>query len=340
MKQYHQLTLLEREKIFVWNEAGVSVREIGRRLNRNPGTISRELQRNATGSGKNSREYLTFKYIPIKAQEKATKRAVKQRTKAPLKSPAIFLYVREHLRRPYYWTPEEIAGRLSLDHPDLSIDDETIYRYIYGKKQKRMKLWTHLRHHRKRRMKHQGRKVKGCGKLPTALPIEQRPEEANTREEEGHWETDNVGTIKTDKTGISASVERKTRVFRLRKLTDGKAGTKRKILVAQIKKEDPRMRKTMTIDRGAENSQHATFTKQTNMPVYACNAYHSWEKGSIENGIGRARFFIPKGASVDYLTQKDLTRIENIMNNTPRKILGYLTPNEVYEKILTDSYTS
>lgn len=339
MKKYQQLALSEREQLFVWHEAKVGIREIGRRLKRDPGTISRELKRNASGSGKISHEYLIFRYLPCKAQEKAEKRLLKQRTKAPLKCPEIFLYVREHLRKPYYWTPEEIAGRLPLDHPDLSIDDETIYRYIYGRRQRFMKLWLHLRHHRKRRMKHHGRKVKGCGRLSTALPIEQRPKLANTRQEAGHWETDNIGTIKTDKTGISASVERKSRVVRLRKLTDGKAGTKRRVLVTQIRKEDPWMRKTMTIDRGSENSQHERFTRQTRMPVYACNAYHSWEKGSVENGIGRSRFFIPKGSSVDRLTQKDLTRIENIMNNTPRKILGYLTPNETYERVLKDSHT-
>jgi transposase, IS30 family len=172
MKQYHQLTLSEREQLFAWHEAKVGIREIGKRLNRNPGTVSRELKRNASGSGKNNRDYLTFKYLPCKAQKKAEKRARKQRTKAPLKCPEIFLYVREHLRKPYYWTPEEIAGRLSLDHPELSIDDETIYRYIYGRKQRFMKLWVHLRHHRKRRMKQHGRKVKGCGRLPTALKIE------------------------------------------------------------------------------------------------------------------------------------------------------------------------
>lgn len=340
MKKYNHLNLFEREKIFIWNEAKVSIQEIGKRLNRNPGTISRELKRNKTGIGKNSREYLLFQYVACRAQKKAEKRALKQRTKAPLKCPEIFLYVREHLRKPYYWTPEEIAGRLSLDYPNLSIDDETIYRYIYGKKQRFMKLWAHLRHHRKRRMKHQGRKVQGCGRLPTALKIEDRPEIANTRAEEGHWETDNVGTIKTDKTGVSATVERKSRIIRLRKLKNGKAETKLKILVAQIKKEHTKFKKTMTIDRGSENSQHEKFTKQTQMPVYACNAYRSWEKGSVENGIGRSRFFLPKGESVDHLTQKDLTRIENIMNNTPRKILGYLKPSEVYERIANGSYIS
>lgn len=340
MKQYQQLTLLEREHLFVWHEAKVSIREIGRRLKRNPGTLSRELKRNASGSGKNNREYLIFRYLPCRAQKKAEKRALKQRTKAPLKCPEIFLYVREHLRKPYYWTPEEIAGRLSLDHPDLSIDDETIYRYIYGRKQHFMKLWVHLRLHRRKRMKCHGRKVKGCRRLPTALPIEERPDGANTRQEAGHWETDNVGAIKTDKTVISATVERKSRIIRLGKLKDLKAGTKRELLVARFKKEDTLFRKTMTIDRGFENSEHELFTKQTTMPVYACNAYHSWEKGSVENGVGRLRFFIPKKSSVDNLTQKDLTLIEKIMNNTPRKCLSYLTPNEVYEKIQNGSHTS
>lgn len=339
MNRYHHLTLEEREKLFVWKQSGVSIHEIARRLNRNPGSVSRELKRNTTGIGKRSREYLIFRYLPCKAQEKAKKRALKQRTKAPLKNPFVFLYVREHLRTPYFWSPEEIAGRLSLEYPEYAIHPETIYRYIYGKKARGMKLWKHLKLHRKRRMKHYGRKVRQ-DRLPTALKIEQRPEQANTRTEGGHWETDNIGTIKTDKTGISASVERKSRIIRLGKLRDLKAGTKRKILVAQIRKEDVRMKKTMTIDRGSENSEHGEFTRQTKIPVYACNPYRSWEKGSVENGIGRTRFFIPKGSSVDHLTQKELTRIEQIMNNTPRKILDYLTPNEVYERILTDSHTS
>jgi IS30 family transposase len=340
MKQYHQLTLLEREQLFVWHEKKVSIREIGRRLHRDPGTISRELKRNASGSGRKGRELLTFQYVACKAQKKAEKRALQQRTKAPLKCPEIFLYVREHLRKPYYWTPEEIAERLTIDHPILTIDDETIYRYIYAKRQRRMKLWVHLRHHRKRRMKHHGRKVKGCGRLPTALPIEERPVGANTRVEEGHWETDNVGTIKTDKTGISATVERKSRVIRLRKLADLKAVTKRKVLTAQMKQENKKFQKSVTIDRGPENSEHEEFTNETHMPVYACNPYHSWEKGTVENTIGRFRFFIPKGKSIDTLTQQQLTRIEEIMNNTPRKCLSYLTPNEVYAKIQNGSCTS
>jgi transposase, IS30 family len=336
MKNYCHLVLEEREKLFAWKEAGVSLREIARRLGRDVGSISRELKRNKTGEGKRSHEHFIAVYIPCRAQRKAERVAAKQRYHAPLKEPFIFLYVREHLRKPYYWTPEQIAHRLPIDHPGYTIDDETIYRYIYGRRQRFMKLWKRLPLHRRRRMQKHGRKVKSV-RLPTALPIGTRPEAANKRIEEGHWETDNVGTIKTDRTGISASVERKIRVVRLRKLADLKAATKRTVLVAQIKEEKKELQKTMTIDRGSENSEHEQFTRETTMPVYACNPYHSWEKGSVENTIGRLRRFVRKGKSVDQLTQQQLSRIEEIMNNTPRKCLEYLTPNEVYAKITATS---
>ncbi|RJQ25311.1 IS30 family transposase [Candidatus Parcubacteria bacterium] len=331
MRTYHHLSLEEREKLFARKESRESLREIARRLGRSHSSLSRELKRH-TKYGKN--------YLPCIADRRSTIWADRQRYRAPLKCPLVFLYLRKHLRKPYYWSPEQIAARLSIDYPEYSFNDETIYRYIYSQRSKTrgMKLWQHLTFHRKRRMKKHGRKVKAV-RLPTALPIEMRPEAANTRCEAGHWETDNVGTVTTDKTGISATVERKSRVMRIRKLKDQKSQTKRKALVIQLKHENQTLRKTMTIDRGSENSQHEKFTKQTMMPVYACNSYHSWEKGSIENGIGRLKKFVPKKQSVDNLTQKDLTRIENIMNNTPRKCLGYLTPNEMLERILANPRT-
>ena len=68
------------------------------------------------------------------------------------------MYVRKKLRE--LWTPEEIAGRLSIDNPEESIHHETIYRYIYNSKKTRgMKLWKYLKNHRKKRMKKHGRKV-------------------------------------------------------------------------------------------------------------------------------------------------------------------------------------
>lgn len=327
MRTFTQLTLEERELLFTWKEQGISLREIGRRLGRTHTTLSRELKRNAKYGQP---------YIPCRADRKAKKRALTQRYRAPFKEPLIFLYVREHLRRG--WSPETIAGRLLIDYPGYSIDDETIYRYIYGKKQRRMKLWEHLTLHRKRRMKKDGRKVRGV-RIPDALPLEQRPEHANLRTEPGHWETDNMEGKRSDRTSVSVSVDRMIRILRLRKLADHTAEEKARILTDQFANEMDELKKSFTFDRGTENSEHKTVTGETKMPAFACTAYHSWEKGTVENTIGRVRQFIPKGTSVDGLTQDQLTRIEDWINNTPRKCLDFLTPNEMLERIRAVSYT-
>ena len=106
MKKYGHLSLEEREKIYALKEQGVKVTEIARRIGRDHGTVSREIRRNAK-YGK--------QYIACKAQDKAIKRGIKQRRQAPLKNTQIILYVKEHLR--LKWSPETIAGRLSIDHP-------------------------------------------------------------------------------------------------------------------------------------------------------------------------------------------------------------------------------
>lgn len=327
MRTFTQLTLEERELLFTWKEQGIPLREIGRRLGRTHTTVSRELKRNAKYGQP---------YIPCRADRKAKKRGLKQRYRAPLKEPLVFVYVREHLRQG--WSPETIAGRLPIDYPGYSIDDETIYRYIYGRKQRRMKLWNHLTLHRKRRMKKDGRKVKGV-RMPDALPLEQRPDVANNRTQPGHWETDNMEGKRSDTTSVSVSVDRMLRITRLRKLADHTAGEKARVLTKQFATEVPMLKGTFTFDRGAENSQHKKITRETKMPAFACAAYHSWEKGSVENTIGRVRRYVPKGTRVDGVSQKTLTDIEDVLNNTPRKCLGYLTPNEMLERIRSASHT-
>lgn len=326
MKKYKHLNLEDREKFFLWYTQGVSFREIGRRLHRSHTTFRRELNRNAKGMKGGT-------YLPCHAQKKAEKRAVRQREKAPLKEPCVFLYVREHLRPPYSWTPEQISGRLRLDHPEYSIDDETIYRYIYGKKTRRERLFNYLLLHRKRRMKKNGRKVK-TDKIRGAVRIDMRPVDANTRTAPGHWETDNMGGKKGDTTGVSVTVDRMSRITRLSKLVDHTAQTKADVIIQTLHKEPALFRETVTADNGPENSNHTRITEQTGIGMYFCYPYHSWEKGSVENMIGRIRRFIPKGESVDTVMEKELQLIEDKLNNTPRKCLGFLTPNEVRERIL------
>jgi len=327
MGRFHQLTLEEPEKMYGWRKEKLAWREIGRRLKRHHSALIREWERH-TKYGK--------AYLPCRAQKRAELWSERQRYVAPLKGPEIFLYVREHLREPYCWSPETIAGRLVIDHPGSTIDDETIYRYIYGKKQKRMKLWKYLIRHRKRRMKKDGRKVNAYARLATAIPIKDRPSVINERRRTKDWESDNMEGKKSDSTSVSVTVDRMSRITRIRKLADHTARTKSDVLIAQFKEDGAH---SVTVDRGPENSDHERITKEIEaLLVYGCEPYHSWEKGTVENTIGRIRWIIPKGTSVDGISQQQLTRIEQWMNNTPRKCLGFLTPNEFHEKIQTASH--
>ena len=334
MDKYKHLSLEEREQLYALKSQGISMREIGRILGRSDATIGRELKRNKTGLGKRSNEYLIFRYVPCKAHIKASKRGIKQRTKAPLKETLIWLYVREHLRKPFSWTPEEISGRLPKAHFGKSICTEAIYQYIYSKQGKKYKLWKLLTNARQKRMKKGGRRVQRASKIPNATSIDQRPEIVSLRTRVGDWETDNVIGKLTDKTVLSVTVERLTRLTVL-SLTGRSAESKTKSLIKRLSAFPDISRLTLTADNGAENTNHQKITSRLGLSVFFCHAYHSWEKGTVENTNGRIRRSIPKGISLDQLTKEEIKTLEHRLNSTPRKCLGYLTPYEKMLEVLT-----
>ncbi len=333
---YKHLSLEEREKLLCLFEQGISLREIGKLLGRKHTTLGRELKRNKVGAGKKSHEYFNSSYVPCIAHKKASSRAVRQRTKAPLKEPLIFLYVRQHLRTPFFWAPEQIAGTLPLEHPGKSITAETIYSYIYSKKGKGYKLWKLLVHQRKKRMKKGGRRIKRDGKIPGSISIDLRPKDVDTRVTFGHWETDDVIGKSTDKAALSVTVERLTRLTIL-SVVERSAKDKTEHLVSRLGTYPQRARKTITADNGSENSYHKQISNSLKLKMYFCHAYHSWEKGTVENTNGRIRRFVPKGSSIDNISKAQIEGIEQILNNTPRKCLGYLTPTQKMLELLQTS---
>ena len=335
MKGYKHLNLEEREKLYALKAKGLSLRDIAKILGRSDTTLGRELDRNRTGLGKRSNEYLIFRYIPCKAQGKAERRAAKQRMKAPLKEPGIFLYVRERLRQPYGWSPEQIAGRLLLDQPEKAVTKETIYSYIYSKKARRYKLWRYLTLARKKRMKLNGRRVQRYGKIPGSVSIDLRPKEIESRSTPGHWETDNIIGKQTDSTALSVTVERTTRITLINKLANRGAISKTDSLVIRLSLLPTKVRATLTADNGKENSYHQEISQKLNLQVYFCHAYHSWEKGTVENTNGRIRRYIPKGVSIDQLSEEQIKAVEDRLNSTPRKCLGYLTPYEKMREVIS-----
>src|SRR3989344_3131202 len=320
---YKQLSLEEREHIYALKLAGFKITQIARRLNRHHSSIGRELRKNARyGKG----------YIPCKAQELADKRAKDQRTKAPLKNPLVFVYVRKKLR--LSWSPETISGRLSLEQEHIC--PETIYQYIYGKG-KHYKLWEYLpKAHKKR--KTTGRSVHKKARINGAISIEFRPKRIEKRTQLGHLETDLMEGKRTDKTVLSVEVERKTRYTMLTKLKNKKAQTKvnkvgKKLKTLQsLSKSRNSLVKSITTDNGPENTKPTTLSQLLAVKVYNTHPYSSWEKGTVENTIGRIRRYIPKGVSLNQYSSSQIQWLENHLNNTPRKCLDYLTPNEALAK--------
>lgn len=321
---FKQLTLEERERLYLWRNQGLSFREIGRRLGKDHGGLVKEWQRNSR----------FLPYLPARAQKRAENKSRDQRRKAPLKSLYIWTYVQKHLRAPYFWTPEEIAGRLSVDYPTLQIHHETIYRYIYAPHAKAYKLWQYLPQARKKRMVKGGRRVKRGTKIPGGVSIDIRPAIVGQRVRAGDFETDNILGKQTDTTALSVTVERLTRFSLVDKLANRSARVKRVAVTKRLLEFPQELRLTLTEDNGAENVQHHQLAEVLGMDVFFAHAYHAWEKGTSENTNGRIRRFIPKRTSMDQISRKEVREIEHWLNTTPRKCLGFLTPDEKMQQVL------
>ena len=333
MKCYNHLSLKERELLASGLEQGQSLRAIGEQLGRAHTTLSRELKRNRLYGKRPS--LITRPYLPCHAQAKTESRARDQRTQAPLKHPFIFTYVRKHLRD-YRWSPEAIAGRLSLEHPEYSIHHETIYRYIYRPEVKRRyRLHRLLPLARTKRRVQDGRSVKRWPKIKGAIPIDFRPEVVNQRSRPGDWETDNLGGKQRDVTALSIDVERVTRYTLLDKLADRTALVKTQSIISGLSPFPQILKKTITADNGSENTHHQQISQSLGMDFYFCHPYHSWEKGTVENTIGRARRFLSKGTSADRVTFEKLEAIQRWLNHSPRKCLDWQTPHEALTDYLT-----
>jgi transposase, IS30 family len=92
------------------------------------------------------------------------------------------------------------------------------------------------------------------------------------------------------------------------------------------------LRRTLTLDNGCEFTRHSEFTKTLNMPVYFARPYHSWERGSNENGNGMIRRYFPKGTNFDHISEEQIQTVVNQINARPRKILGYRSADQVFRE--------
>ncbi len=318
-KQYTQLTIDERDLIAVYKANGFSISDIAKMINRNKSTISRELSRNSAKTTKT--------YLPNQAQKRAEKRKKQAATKDELKCHKIRNFVANKLKDG--WSPEVIAGTLARHPGNLKISHESIYLYLY---EKRPDLTKHLPRSHKQRFKRIPKSNKKNNRIPRRTFIDERPKEINDRSEFGHWESD-TAISRQSKVALSVSIERISKFVIIKKIKQNKAKMFSKAIVSRMKKLPPNARRSFTYDNGSENTQHEFINEQLNSDSYFCNPYHSWEKGSVENVIGLIRRFLPKKTDFAKITHKRIKEIEFLLNNRPRKCLGFKTPNEVFQEL-------
>jgi len=323
MKNYQHIKEDERELIFLYLNQGKSYRDIGKLLSRNHGTIVREINRNQAENGT---------YSALKAQALAANRRVSSKVGVrKLDSPGLADYVIRKIGQG--WSPETIAGRLRAIDSQITVSHETVYRFIYHKEQKKLRLFELLRRQHPKRHSMSGRRTNRKGLIPNRVFIDQRPKIINQRQELGHWETDLMEGPRKTKAHVSATVERKTRLLKLIKVNSKQARQKTLGLFKQLSNLPSHTIKSITFDNGKENFEHQLVAKQLNCNTYFCNPYHNWEKGTVENTIGLVRQYLPKKMNLESVSQAELNWIAWQLNNRPRKVLKYKTPAEVFTKI-------
>jgi IS30 family transposase len=317
-KTYKHLDANERDILAVLKSKGRSLREISTILKRSPSTLSRELERNAP-------PVYTGYYLSHKAQERADKRNRESHRRPRLKTDSLRQYVEKRIR--WGWSPELIAGRLAIEHPELSISHEAIYQWIYQEA-------THLilslvRAHRKRKHRGYSRKHK-TSHIPQRISIQERPQTVLRRHDIGHWETDTISCRKSYQ-AVQVTVERKARYAKMAKLKTKSARAMSIALTRRLSRYPTNLRLSITYDNGSENAEHLRTNKILGTCSYFCEPFHSYERGTVENTIGLVRRFLPKKTNLAKISQDHLVKIEYWLNNRPRKCLGFKTPAEVFK---------
>ena len=328
--KYQHLSVREREKIqeMLWSKE--SVRAIARELGRSSSSISREINKNIL---------LKRRYTPRLAQQRAIEKRKERGRKLRLKGGFIRRYVIRGLKKGL--SPEQIAGRLSLEYPMLSISHEAIYQYIYSQVHRygygSMKLGYHdLRPYLKRRHKKRAKKGMRKGKRiwrPKGLSIDERPYEVTTRKTVGHWEGDSVVSRKS-KVGLNTLVERKTGLVFITKIRNATAQETTNAVVRRLSILPNIFRKTLTVDNGTENAGHDIIRRLLSTTCYSAHPYSSWERGTNENTNGLIRWYFPKDTDFDKVTETEIATVEYMLNTRPRKRLGWRTPLEVFNEHL------
>lgn len=311
-KGYKHLTYSQRCQISKFLSIGLTQKYIAKYLNVSQSTISREIKRNTGEDG----------YIDWKASCLYKFRRTKISSIPKKMTPKLISQIKKFLSN--QWSPEQISGRLK--QKGVSISYEAIYLYIWKDKRNGGDLYNNLRRFTKK--KYTKRSNIHKTRIPNRPDIKDRPEVVEHKSRVGDWEGDTI--IGKGRKGFLLSyVDRKSKFTILEKIS---RKTSKDVVDATVKRFCRIKNKahTVTFDNGKEFCGHNQITKKIGVSCFFATPYSAWERGLNEHTNGLVRQYIPKSKDISVVTKEEIKDIENLLNNRPRKVLGYRTPREVF----------
>jgi IS30 family transposase len=315
---YNHLIRDQRSQIYALKSSGLKQKDIAAHLGVHPSTISRELNRNQGGRGYRFQQADNLAIERRQAASSTPKRMI----------PSVVKIIEEKIQEK--WSPEQISGRLKLEE-NISISYESIYVYIWKDKHNGGDLYTHLRHSGKKYNKRSSGKA-GRGCIPNRIDIKERPSVVEEKSRLGDWEGDTI--IGANHQGaILSIVDRKSKFTLLAKLENKCADGVVKATKACFDRLSDPIVHTITYDNGKEFSAHEQISALLDAQCYFATPYHSWERGLNEHTNGLVRQYVPKGTDFSTVSTRTVQKIENAINDRPRKILSYWTPKEMSQRV-------
>jgi IS30 family transposase len=284
-RRYEQLSLEERCEIARLRVEGTSIRQIAAALDRQPSSISRELKRNS-GSGPRAGPYRPS-YAEAQTAARRWSGSRLERDEA-LRERVLAALARG-------WSPEQVAGRLKLEDGRPVIGHESIYRFVYSQlKRTSDGAWRHYLPRAKARRGRRGRK----GGSPASfirqrLALATRPAEALGGDRPGHWEADSM-LFSSYGQSVLVLHERSSRLTALVKTRTRKARPTAMTLGGLLGALPEGLRQTLTFDNGTEFAEHYRI----GLPTFFCDPHAPWQKGGVENAIGRIRRHLPRNTDL------------------------------------------
>jgi IS30 family transposase len=322
---YGQLSLEERVEIYRLHAGGKSQNQIASALSRAPSTISRELRRNSRPT-----KVWAGGYEPVRAQQLAERRRQWDGRFKLARQPDLRNRVGKSLALGH--SPEQIAGRLALEQGRVIISHESIYRFIYHRAAQK-DPWHRLLPRQKRRRGHHRRRGGSIASLiKQRRPVTERPAEVEGRQTPGHWEADFMLFARCGQ-GLLVLYERQTRFSIVQCPVDRKAVLTARTIGRQLGKLPQPMCKTISFDNGNEFAEHHRLHKTLGVQTFFCDPHSPWQKGGVENTIGRLRRVLPRKTDLQTISPAELKHLVRRLNNTPRKCLDFKTPAEAFSKL-------